>query len=46
MAKWRGSLTKRFLEEHEDAFRWLMLLVGGGLVVRFVLEYLGVWPWA
>ena len=27
-------------------FRWLMLLVGGGLVVRFVLEYLGLWPWA
>ena len=27
-------------------FRWLMLLVGGGLVVRFVLEYLGLWSWA
>ena len=35
-----------FLEDHEREFRWLMFLIGGGLVVRFVLEYLGLWPWA
>jgi hypothetical protein len=45
VAKWRGSYTERFLEEHEDAFRWLMVLLGIGLVVRFLLEGVGLWPW-
>jgi len=44
--RWKGSYSENFLEDHEDAFRWLMLLIGGGLVVRFVLESLGAWPWA
>ena len=38
--------TEKVLEEHEDASRWFVLLIGGGLVVRFVLETLGAWPWA
>ena len=46
MAKWRGSLTERFLEDHEREFRWLMFVVGAGLVARFILEGLGLWPWA
>jgi hypothetical protein len=44
-AKWRGSETKKFLEKHEDAFRWLMFLIGLGLVARFLLEnVVGWWP--
>jgi len=27
-------------------FAWLMLFIIGGLVLRFVLEALGAWPWA
>jgi len=46
VAKWRGSYSEKFMEDHEDAFRWLMLLIGGGLLLRFVLETLGAWPWA
>ena len=38
--------TEKFLEEHEDAFAWFMLFIIGGLVLRFVLEALGAWPWA
>ena len=38
--------TEKFMEEHEDAFRWLMLFIIGGLVLRFVLETPGAWPWA
>jgi len=38
--------TEKFLEEHEDAFAWFMLFLIGGLVLRFVLEALGAWPWA
>ena len=34
------------MQEHEDAFVWFMLVIGGGLVLRFVLESLGAWPWA
>jgi len=41
-----SSQTEKCLEDHEDAFRWLMLLIGGGLLLRFVLETLGAWPWA
>ena len=41
-----SSQTEKCLEEHEDAFRWFVLLIGGGLVLRFVLEALGAWPWA
>jgi len=38
--------TEKSLEEHEDAFRWFVLFIIGGLVVRFLLEALGAWPWA
>ena len=41
-----SSQTEKCLEEHEDAFRWFVLLIRGGLVVRFVLDALGAWPWA
>ena len=40
MARWRGSQTERFLEEHEGCFRWFVLAIGLGLVLRFLLEYL------
>ena len=36
----------RLVQEHEDAFRWLMIFIGLGLVARFVLEnVVGWWPW-
>ena len=41
MARWRGSESERFLQEHEGCFRWLALAVGVGLVVRFLAEFLG-----
>ena len=34
------------LEEHATAFRWFALVVFLLLVARFVLEGLGLWPWA
>ncbi len=43
--KWKGSETEKFVNEHEDFFRWLLWLIIGGLVVRFVLEGFGLWPW-
>lgn len=46
LANWKGSLTERFIEEHEGFFRWLLIFAIGGLVARFVLEGLGLWPWA
>jgi hypothetical protein len=34
------------VDEHEDAFRWLMFLIGLGLAARFVLENVfGWWLW-
>jgi hypothetical protein len=45
VAKWKGSETEKFINEHEDFFRWLLWLIIGGLVVRFVLEGFGLWPW-
>jgi hypothetical protein len=34
----RGSETERFLEKHEDAFRWFVIVAVGLLALRFVLE--------
>lgn len=45
MAKWKGSLSERFIEENEGFFRWVLIFIIGGLVVRFVLEGFGLWPW-
>jgi len=44
--RWKGSYFDRLMQQHEDAFAWFMLLIGGGLLLRFVLESLGAWPWA
>ena len=46
MVKWKGSYTERAIKEHEDAARWFLVVLGCLLVARFVLEYLGLWPWA
>lgn len=36
---------QRLIQEHEDEFAWFMLILTGLLVLRFVLEALGAWPW-
>jgi len=38
MARWRGSQTERFLEEHTGCFRWLALAIAVGLVLRFLYD--------
>ena len=45
MARWRDSESERFLQEHEGCFRWLVLVIGVGLVVRFLLDYLSGAGW-
>lgn len=45
MARWHGSQTERFLEEHEGCFQWLALALGVGLVLRFLYDYLSGTPW-
>ena len=36
---------ERLLTGYEDEARWLMMVVGGLAVLRFMLEYVGQWPW-
>ena len=43
--KWKGSETEKLLQENEGLVRWVLVVVLGGLVVRFILEALGLWPW-
>jgi hypothetical protein len=44
--RWKGSFFERLIQEHEDEFAWFTLILVGALVLRFVLEDLGAWPWA
>ena len=43
---WKGSFFDRLIEERQGEFAWFMLILIGLLVLRFVLEALGAWPWA
>ena len=43
--RWKDSFFDRLIEEHKDEFARLMLILIGALVLRFVLEDLGAWPW-
>jgi hypothetical protein len=38
-----AAWTRATDQEYEDAFRWLMFLIGLGLVARFVLENVAGW---
>jgi hypothetical protein len=44
--RWKGSFFDRLIQEHEHEFARFMLFLIGALVLRFVLEALGAWPWA
>jgi len=46
MARWHGSESERFLEEHEGCFQWFVLIVAVGLVLRFLYDYLSGNPWS
>jgi hypothetical protein len=37
--------VERLLTGYEDEARRFMIVVGGLLVLRFLLEYVGMWPW-
>lgn len=43
--KWKGSQSEKLLEENEGVVRWVLVALGAGLAVRFILEALGLWPW-
>lgn len=45
LREWKGSQTERFVEEHESGCGWVLAALLGGLVVRFIVEGLGLWPW-
>ena len=40
MARWRGSQSEKFLEEHGGCFQWVALVIAVGLALRFLLDYL------
>lgn len=42
--KLMGSYFHRLIQENEDIVFWFMVVLGGLLVLRFVLEYLALCP--
>lgn len=43
--KCKRSETEKLLERNEGLVPWVLAALLGGLVVRFILEALGLWPW-